>query len=66
MAFNIYKAIYKILQKTQPTTKKNSIKIFTSGKNKKEFDCDVVLISIGRKPNTTGLNLEINKIKFIF
>ena len=42
---------------------KNSIKIFTSGKNKKEFDCDVVLISIGRKPNTTGLNLEKNKIE---
>ena len=42
---------------------KNSVKIFTSGKNKKEFDCDVVLISVGRKPNTTGLNLEKNKIK---
>jgi len=26
--------------------------------NKKEFDCDVVLISVGRKPNTKGLNLE--------
>ena len=25
--------------------------------NKKEFDCDVVLISVGRKPNTEGLNL---------
>ena len=43
--------------------KKNYVKIFTSGKNKKEFDCDVVLISVGRKPNTTGLNLEKNKIK---
>jgi len=42
---------------------KNSVKIFTSGKNKKEFDCDVVLISVGRKPNTTDLNLEKNKIK---
>ena len=28
-----------------------------------KFDCDVVLISVGRKPNTTGLNLEKNKIK---
>jgi len=26
--------------------------------NKNEFDCDVVLISVGRKPNTKGLNLE--------
>ena len=26
--------------------------------NKKDFDCDVVLISIGRKPNTDGLNIE--------
>ena len=24
----------------------------------KDFDCDVVLISVGRKPNTNGLNLE--------
>ena len=26
--------------------------------NKNNFDCDVVLISVGRKPNTEGLNLE--------
>ena len=26
--------------------------------NKKDFDCDVVLISVGRKPNTNGLNIE--------
>ena len=26
--------------------------------NKKQFDCDVVLISVGRKPNTNNLNLE--------
>ena len=26
--------------------------------NKINFDCDVVLISVGRKPNTRGLNLE--------
>ena len=25
---------------------------------KKDFECDVVLISVGRKPNTSGLNLE--------
>ena len=42
---------------------KNSVNVFTSGKNKKKFNCDVVLISVGRKPNSTGLNLEKNKIK---
>ncbi len=26
--------------------------------NKKDFDCDVVLISVGRKPNTSGLNIK--------
>ncbi len=26
--------------------------------NTKDFECDVVLISVGRKPNTEGLNLE--------
>ena len=26
--------------------------------NKNNFDCDVVLISVGRKANTNGLNLE--------
>ena len=26
--------------------------------NKKDFDCDVVLISVGRKPNTEGLNTQ--------
>ena len=25
---------------------------------KKDFECDVVLISVGRKPNTNGLNIE--------
>ena len=41
--------------------KKNSSAIIsttdTDG-NKKDFDCEVVLVSIGRKPNTQGLNLE--------
>ncbi len=34
--------------------------VTTSNKdgNKKDFNCDVVLISVGRKPNTIGLNLE--------
>ena len=35
-------------------------KVLTKDKdgNKKDFECDVVLISVGRKPNTSGLNLE--------
>jgi len=34
--------------------------VFTIDKegNKKDFESDVVLISVGRKPNTNGLNLE--------
>ena len=26
--------------------------------NKKDFECEIVLVSVGRKPNTEGLNLE--------
>ena len=29
-----------------------------SKEGEKDFDCDVVLISVGRKPNTEGLNLK--------
>ena len=31
--------------------------------NKNNFECDVVLISVGRKPNTKGLNLDTIGIK---
>jgi dihydrolipoamide dehydrogenase len=31
--------------------------------NKNNFDCDVVLISVGRKANTNGLNLEAAGVK---
>ena len=39
---------------------KSGAVVLTSDKdgNKKDFECDVVLISVGRKPNTFGLNLE--------
>jgi dihydrolipoamide dehydrogenase len=39
---------------------KSKVNISTIDKkgNKKNFECDVVLISVGRKPNTKGLNLE--------
>ncbi len=42
--------------------KKNNNKAIVSTLNenglKKDFECDVVLISVGRKPNTDGLNLQ--------
>ena len=36
--------------------------VSTSDKDGKkiDFDCDVVLISVGRKPNTNNLNLDSN------
>ena len=42
------------------TKNKNSVIIETSNKegDKKDFESDVVLISVGRKPNTKNLNLE--------
>ena len=50
------------LQHKVEQIKKNSTNAIVStldkeGK-KKDFDCDVVLISVGRKPNTIGLNLD--------
>ena len=38
----------------------SSAKVFLMDKDgkKKELECDVVLVSVGRKPNTSGLNLE--------
>ncbi len=39
---------------------KSGAVVSTSDKkgNKKDFECDIVLVSVGRKPNTNGLNLE--------
>jgi len=47
--------------KVEKIQKKNDgVIISTKDKNgnKIDFDCDVVLISVGRKPNTDGLNIE--------
>ena len=50
------------MQHKVETIKKNmnSAKVSTIDKdgNKKDLECDVVLISVGRKPNTDRLNLE--------
>ena len=76
MDLEISKEFYKILTKQgikfnlktkvdQIIRQKNSVKVIASTKNgnSKEFNCDVVLISVGRKPNSNGLNLEKLKIK---
>ena len=53
--------IFHMQYKVEKIKKNNSGAIIsTTDKdgNKKDFECDVVLISVGRKPNTNGLNLE--------
>ncbi len=52
---------FHMQHKVEKITKKNSsANVLTIDKdgNKKDFDCDVVLVSVGRKPNTEELNLE--------
>ena len=52
---------FHMQHKVDDITKKNSSAVIsTTDKdgNKKDFDCEVVLVSVGRKPNTKGLNLE--------
>ena len=52
---------FNMQHKVEHIQKNNSgAKVMTIDKDgkKNEFDCDVVLISVGRKPNTNGLNLE--------
>jgi len=50
------------MQNKVETIKKNAVGAVVStvdkDGNKNNFECDVVLISVGRKPNTDGLNLE--------
>ena len=52
---------FHMQHKVEKIEKKNSSAIIsTTDKdgNKKDFDCEVVLVSVGRKPNTEGLNLK--------
>ncbi len=52
---------FHMQHKVDDIIKKNSSAVIsTTDKygNKKDFDCEVVLVSVGRKPNTEGLNLE--------
>ena len=49
---------FHMQNKVESIAKSNSGATVDKDGNKNEFDCDVVLISVGRKPNTQGLNLE--------
>jgi dihydrolipoamide dehydrogenase len=55
------------MQNKVETIKKNKsgavVSTVDKNENKKNFDCDVVLISVGRKPNTNNLNLESVGVK---
>ena len=55
------------MQNKVETIKKNAsgatVTTIDKNGNKNNFDCDVVLISVGRKPNTNGLNLEAVEIE---
>ena len=50
------------VEKIQKNKKNAIVSTIDKDGNKKDFDCDVVLISVGRKPNTSGLNLEATGI----
>merc|ERR1711991_19827 len=46
------------VEKIQKNNKGAIVSTTDKDGNKKDFDCDVVLISVGRKPNTHGLNIK--------
>ena len=52
---------FHMQHKVDKITKKNSSAVISTtdkNGNKEDFDCEVVLVSVGRKPNTEGLDLE--------
>ncbi len=56
---------FNMQNKVEAITRNNSgAVVSTTDKdgNKSSFECDVVLISVGRKPNTKGLNLDVLSI----
>jgi len=76
MDMEISKEFYKILQKqgikflletkVEEVRKKNNqltLSLSTKNGKKNELECDIVLVAVGRRANTEGLNLETNGIK---
>jgi len=57
--FNMQNKVETIKKKSSGAT----VTTIDKDGNKNNFDCDVVLISVGRKPNTNGLNLEAVEIE---
>jgi dihydrolipoamide dehydrogenase len=51
------------VEKIQKNNKGAVVSTMDKDGNKKDFDCDVVLISVGRKPNTHGLNIKAAEIE---
>jgi len=51
------------VEKIQKNNKGAVVSTIDNDGNKKDFDCDVVLISVGRKPNTSGLNIKAAAIE---
>jgi dihydrolipoamide dehydrogenase len=57
---------FNMQNKVQSIKKNNSgavVSTIDKDGKKNNFECDVVLISVGRKPNTNGLNLEAVGVK---
>jgi dihydrolipoamide dehydrogenase len=57
---------FNMQNKVQSIKKNNSgavVSTVDKDGNSNNFECDVVLISVGRKPNTNGLNLEAVGVK---
>ena len=54
MKFHMQHKVEKIKKKNEGAV----VSTVDKDGNNKDFDCDVVLISVGRKPNTDGLNIE--------
>ena len=46
------------VEKIKKSNNNAVVSTISSEGTKKDFECDVVLISVGRKPNTEGLNLQ--------
>ena len=46
------------VEKIKKSNNKAIVSTLNENGTKKDFECDVVLISVGRKPNTEGLNLQ--------